>query len=352
MSIPPDALDRACPGDVPVVDETGATFVWRGPDPPVLVGDFTNWWDRPIALSPVADDVWAHHLRLPGDAYVEYGYWRSDPPGWATDPLNPRTTPSGLGWDNHWFAMPGWAERAHTRRRRAIPRGTLTRHVVESWLVAGERRAVYLYDPPGAGPAPLLVVLDGQDYLRRGKLAVIVDNLIADGRIAPIAMALVAHGNTARSVEYTCSEATLLFLTGAVIPLAANRLDLVDPTGGAWGILGASLGGLMALFAGLRRPDLFGRVLAQSAPFELEGHELVVFPLARAATSPIRVWMDAGHLEDLVTGDERMAGVLIGRGIEAGFRVQHGGHNYTSWRNSVGAGLEALFFSGTRGNGS
>ena len=41
---------------------------------------------------------------------------------------------------------------------------------------------------------PLLVVYDAQDYLTRGRITQIVDNLIAQGRIEPFAIALLDNG--------------------------------------------------------------------------------------------------------------------------------------------------------------
>ena len=73
---------------------------------------------------------------------------------------------------------------------------------------------------------------------------------------------MVANGGPARTVEYTCSEATLAFLLQKVLPSARRELNLVDETRepGVHGVLGASLGGLIALYTGLRAPEVFGHV--------------------------------------------------------------------------------------------
>ncbi|MFN8374318.1 MAG: alpha/beta hydrolase-fold protein [Anaerolineae bacterium] len=39
---------------------------------------------------------------------------------------------------------------------------------------------------------------------------------------------------------------------------------------GAFGVLGASMGGLMALYAGLRMPALFGQVISQVRRVQME----------------------------------------------------------------------------------
>ena len=87
------------------------------------------------------------------------------------------------------------------------------------------------------------MVLDGQDYRRRARIANIVDNLIAQGRIRPIALAMPYNGRGARGVEYACSEATLVLLLYDLLELAQKELNLVDirANPGAHGILGASM---------------------------------------------------------------------------------------------------------------
>ncbi len=48
-----------------------------------LVGDFTNWQERPIPLRKETNDVWHASIRLaPGTHYYRFlvdGQWRDDP---------------------------------------------------------------------------------------------------------------------------------------------------------------------------------------------------------------------------------------------------------------------------------
>ena len=126
---------------------------------------------------------------------------------------------------------------------------TLLDQALQGNPVIEGNRATFVWSgdqPPTAEPCPLLVVLDGQDYRRRARITRIVDNLIAQGIIRPIALAMPYHGRAARGVEYACSEATLGFLLHDLLQLASTELNLVDIEAqpGAYGILGASMGGL------------------------------------------------------------------------------------------------------------
>jgi enterochelin esterase family protein len=337
---------RARTEGTPVIEGDTATFVWRGRWPVSVSGDFLDWSGEPVALEQVAPGLWAHTLTLPRDSYVEYAF--QDAKGRrVSDALNERRVPNGFGDFNHFFHMPESVPTPLAQRQRGVPRGTVTRHQVETReLCVGRQRTVLLYAPPTSEPCPLVVVFDGPDYLRRVKLPTLVDNLIAQGRIRPVALAMVANGGPARTVEYTCSEATLAFLLDSVLPLARQELNLVDETHapGAHAVLGASLGGLISLYTGLRAPEVFGHVLAQSGAFSVWNRDFVVFELARRASSqPLAVWMDCGHFEALAEGNRRMLPVLQASGHRAEYREYHGGHNYPAWRDEVWRGLEWLF---------
>ncbi len=338
-------LDQAQQG-TPVIAGDYATFVWQEDQPPQLIGDLTDWeWGTPLDLTQAAPGLWTYTLTLPRDAYIEYAFWQEGQR--LPDPFNPETTPDGFGHHNHYFYMPDASPTSLTRRHRNVPHGSLTRHVVEDdFLLASRRRPVYLYQPPTSEPCPLLVVLDGQDYRRRGKIINIVDNLIAQDRIRPIALALSHHGGQARGVEYACSEATLRFLGAHVLPLAQKELNLLDveANAGAHAILGASMGGLMALYAGLRVPHVFGHVLSQSGAFASSDYDTVVFDLVRhGPVRPLQIWMDVGRYEWLLDCNRRLHHLLVDRGYHVTYREYNAGHNYPAWRDDLWHGLEFLF---------
>jgi len=235
-----------------------------------------------------------------------------------------------------------------TRLRREFPAGTISKfRVPTDDLLSGTKRRVTLYNPPVAGPYPLLLVLDGQDYQKRGRLTRIVDNLIGLRKMQPVGIAMVDSVSCTRTAEYACSEATMAFLVDMVLPLARKELNVLQSQDSPanYGILGASMGGLMALFTALRAPHLFGKVLSQSGAFSHIVAEPVIFDLVNCYKGENKpsVWMDVGRMETLLSGNQRMRDLLEVKGFLAGYREYSGGHNYTSWRNDIWYGLEALF---------
>jgi enterochelin esterase family protein len=342
-------LSRARETGTPIVDGASVTFLWEGDEPPYLAADFNGWEPEPPgSWSRAGVGLWARTTQLPPDAYIEYALL-AEPSDDARvpDPFNDRTTPNGLGHVNHYFYMPGAEPTPLTERRRGIPQGKVTRHRIENdWLLANGVRRVHLYHPVTSDPVPLLVVFDGEDYRTRARIAHIVDNLVAQRRIRPIALALVENGGRARGVEYLCSDATAGFILTDVLSLAQARLNLLDPAAhpGAYGVLGASMGGLMATYLGVRAPEVFGHVISQSGAFELAETETVLHTLIRHGPAPAaKMWLDVGRYEWLLEPNRRMVSLMTEHGYDVTYREYHGGHNYPSWRDDLWRGLEHHF---------
>lgn len=361
-----DLLARVHAEGAPLIDDDRVTFVWQGEEAPILVGEFNSWGWAPTdmgvrsayaVMERVAPGVWAYTLTLPRDAYIEYAYLRdSADESRVRDPLNPRVIWNGVDADNHYFTMPDYRPTPLTETRADAPHGEVTEHVIEDeHLITSGARTVHLYRPPVEEPVPLVVVFDGQDYLNRAMLPTIVDNLIAERRIRPIALAMVEHGDQARVVEYACNEATVAFVARRVVPLARERLHLVDPAGqpggvGAYGVLGASMGGLISLYTALRLPRIFGHVLSQSGAFSWGEPELVPMIVDYAQQrreTGLNIWMDVGRFEFLADSNRRMRDALTSAGYHVTYQEYSGGHNYTCWRDEVAMGLQTLF--GTSG---
>ncbi len=343
-----EILLRAKTSGTPLIDGETATFVWHGKFPPVIIGDFTSWEDgSPLTFTRLRKKLWTCSVTFPADAYLEYIFSMDGQR--VTDPFNPHTTPSGLGKTNQYFYMSAGSPTPLARHQASIPRGTVTRYTVSTapfeWVI-GRQRIVYLYQPPVDVPVPLVVVWDGIEYNRRVNLPAILDNLIAQERIRPVALAMVQNGKQARTIEYTCNDATLGFLTQYVLPLAQANLRLTDTKQGNFGVMGASLGGLMALYTGLRLPHIFNHVLTQSGAFGSDDTESVVYALARhLPVLPLRIWMDVGAYDfsDIRTANYAMLSLLQDRGYKVTLRQHNAGHNYPAWRTDIWRGVEWMF---------
>lgn len=345
-----DWLQRARQEGTPLLDGEMVTFFWHGEQAPLLIGDFTDWESAPVQMEKAGPQTWIYRLRLPPDAYMEYAFLQGDQR--LTDPFNRRRTPNGVGKYNHYFYMPQARPKRFGGRKAGdrLARGIVSHHRLSGeGLIVGKQRLVHLYHPAAPGPYPLLVVWDGREYLHRARLPQMLDVLIAQGRVRPLALAMVENGGPARLLEYLCSEATLGFLRRQVLPLANSQLDLVDiqQQPGAFGVLGASMGGLMSLYTGLRLPHLFGRVLAQSGAFQLPGSgDMLVMDLIRQLEPlPLKIWLNVGLFDFpvILEANRRLRDLLAQRGYEFSYREYPAGHNYPAWRDELWQGLEFHF---------
>lgn len=350
-------LERARQEGTPLIDDTGTgedaqvTFVWEGDNPPMIAGEFNGWnAARDTQFIESEPGVWTYVIRLPRDGYYEYLFTHDhdDPKSRLNDPLNKRRVTNGMGKFNSTFDMPAATHTTLVNVKKGIPQGTVSHHVIEHDFLVDKKRDLWLYASPTDQPVPLIMVYDGRDYLKRARLPQIVDNLIAQGKIEPVALAMIENGKRGRIFEYVTSEATLILVTQLVFPVAQANLNLLDVEThpGSWGVLGASLGGLMALYTGLRLPTIFGKVISQSGSFQLDfgtGNSISEVLLRLLPPPPLKIWQDVGRFEWLLQTNRNMNRLLNEKGYDVTYREYAGGHNYTSWRDMLPDALIATF---------
>ncbi len=243
--------------------------------------------------------------------------------------------------------MPEYRPSAWHLEADETPRGTVFETRVPTMkLLAGVERTVTFYQPPVDFPVPLAVVYDGREYLERARLPVIIDNLIAAQKIQPIALAMIANSKRYRVMEYACADATIWHLLQVVLPFARQKLRLLDVEEhpGAYGVLGASFGGLMALYTLLRLPHIFGRGLCQAGGYSAAGFDFPVWDLlGNAAGADVRIWMDCGRFDWLIGANRKMAAAMSKMDVPFHFHEYNAGHNFPAWTDSVPLGLEYLY---------
>ena len=90
------------------------------------------------------------------------------------------------------------------------------------------------------------------------------------------------------------------------------------------GVCGSSLGGLVSLYAGLERPDVFGRVASLSGSFWLRGY--VDRIEARTIQRwPDRIWLDSGNQgnsADSLENTLHVRDVLLKKELDVNFELE------------------------------
>ncbi|MFR9795056.1 enterochelin esterase [Streptomyces sp. MS06] len=358
-------------------DRRAVTFLWRGSTRTRAVQVLPNKLadpDRPagnLMRRLPGTDVWHWTVRLRSDWRGTYdlfvdegggpdpddpGYWRWLRVNHRPDPFNTRTLPRRWGGPPVACAeLPDAPDARDWQRRAGVPRGTVTEHEIGSGHL-GDRRRVWLYappGPPGPGPAtapgglPVLVLLDGEHWQPRLGVANLLDNLIADGRIPPLAAVLPESLDLrTRWAQLTCRPEFAAFLEHELLPWAATRLPLTrDPARTV--LAGQSLGGLTAAYAALHRPHRFGNALVQSGSFwwpDGPEAEWLTGRLAATGRRPVRLWLSFGEQEWVaLPAARRLRETLAAAGYDdAVYREFNGGHDYLCWRTELADGLVAL----------
>ena len=245
--------------------------------------------------------------------------------------------------------------------------------------VLGNERAISVYVPPGYDEDrrayPLLVMQDGQNLFDpatsfiRGKtwrMAEHADAAIEAGEVEPLVIAGVANAGERRMAEYTpvrdwklgggdAAQYAAMIVEELLPFLHAEYRLLSGPSASGrphTGLGGSSLGGLVSLWTGLRRPDVFGR-LAVLSPSVWWNHRYIVRyvdDVAAEVQPRPRIWLDAGEREGRRTlaDAEMLQARLLRHGWREGADLQFetiagGTHDEASWAERVRPMLRFLF---------
>ncbi|WP_306333726.1 enterochelin esterase [Streptomyces sp. KL118A] len=370
------------------------TFLWRGHRATrqvLLLANRLVDRDRlaDALLTPLTGtDVWHLTLRLRADHRGTYRIAADLSPGdlptapelrqlrlralsahAAHDPLNPRRIGDRWGQpDGSVFALPDAPAQPWTERRDDIPRGRVERHRLPAGVL-GAGRDVWVHLPPG-GPrpdSPVVVLCDGDMWFGRLALQDTLDALVADRAVPPpVVLAPDAVDRLTRWQDLTARDEYVGFLADEVLPWAAARWPLTaDPARTV--VAGQSLGGLTALYAGLRRPERFGAVLAQSpslwwrpglphgVPKSVPAGEtpwLAELFATETPRPPLRVHLDVGlHEGSMVDHSRLMYETLAAHGHTVSLREYNGGHDYACWRGGLADALVGLLGRAVAGTG-
>jgi enterochelin esterase-like enzyme len=311
-------------------------------------------------------DIWFKTLRIPKGARFLYQLSPNETLSraenaqrYATaqcDPLNPRRTPDNpviTRYEVFSIAeLPGAPPQPWLVQQTHVPAGKIEKHRVKSTMLNNERN-VAIYTPAGyeahSTPYNLLLLFDGTTYLTSIPTPVILDNLIAAKKMAPVVAVLVdAASAGVRTQEFACNPAFADFVSKELLPWIHTRYNITQQPARVT-IGGLSAGGLAASYVAMRNPQLFGNVLAQSgmfwwSPQKEEGEEAAWLPrqYIQGPKLPLKFYLEAGLFEnDILQSTRRFRDVLQAKGYEVAYHEFAGGHDRLTWRGTL---ADALLF--------
>jgi enterochelin esterase family protein len=193
--------------------------------------------------------------------------------------------------------------------------------------------------------APLLVVLDGPDYVRRARLFALLRAGVADGAVPPHRVALVSVGD--RLEEFSASTRYARQLVAELEQLGrARRVGL-----------GSSLGALALFHAHRIAPRAFAGLFLQSGSFfrRRTDPQERRFPrfgridrFVAAATRnldgarPVPTTITCALDEENYANNTAVARALATQDYPVDFHAVRGGHDWPTWKRTLEAHLPAL----------
>ncbi|MEW2067537.1 alpha/beta hydrolase-fold protein [Streptomyces bacillaris] len=251
-----DAFWAAARSPLPVpADDDGWTtlFLWRG-SPADL--DFESW-SGPVPLLRWKDtDCWYAEVPMPARLRVTYRFLVDGEP--RADPLNP----VGAGGDRSIAATPDAPPQPHwpALGPDAVLPLPETRLRWSSGRLGG-RRTVRVQPVGGGGPVVLL--LDGDDWLYLHPAMTAFASAVAAGELEPVTLVFLPAKD--RSAEFGCRPELWEAVRDELLPLVAGSGVPADVS--RLVVAGQSLGGLSALYAAVTFPELVSRIACQSGSF-------------------------------------------------------------------------------------
>ena len=223
-------------------------------------------------------------------------------------------------------------------------------------------RRVRIYLPPGLekrAHRPVLYLFDGQNvfgdegsYSGGWHVHRAIDRMVAARRkIVPIVVG-IDHGGPARIAElspWAKLDTLLEWMAATLVPEVQRKFGVIPgPYGTAIG--GSSMGGLAALHAHHRRPDVFGGALCMSPSLWFKQRAIFDSVHKTPKPSPSRIYLDCGGREAggrMLPLVANMARTLALRGYDESHLMwrpdARGTHDERSWARRTPKALRFMY---------
>lgn len=364
------------------------TFLWRGTAHSVLLfvnrlTDEKNLADSHMRRLP-GTDTWYLTYRMDGDWRASYCFlpapaaaqapWlqgsqvrlRQALDGGLSDPHNPVTCTNRRGFVQSVVSLPlapAWPlgewpvfvdDAAGAGRfdggRLGAGRGDADAgrlDVVADLDTLG--RQIWVYTPAPISRAqscPVLLVLDGEVWLKRHHLHLALAQLMDAGLIAPAYIVFIDSGGTEqRWQELGESESDFgRYLSGPLLNWLKTHYA-ISPKPADRVVIGQSLGALTVLRTLVAYPQLIGAGISQSASLwqDVLFNELNALDATQTPLAGTRAWIEVGSQEWILAPlQPKAVHQLRKAGMQVKDMVYNGGHDYACWRINLASALMQL----------
>ena len=237
-------------------------------------------------------------------------------------------------------------------------------------------RKIFVYLPPGYDDDPerrypVMYMHDGQNLFDAaeafGGVPWAVDETaqltILSGEAAPMIIVGVHNAGEARIDEYTPVAAERGRMRGRggkadrygrmIIEDLKPFIDSeyrTRPEREFTGLGGSSLGGLVSLYLGLKRPDVFSRLAVMSPSVWWANNQIIREAAQIGERLPLRIWLDIGKREgpQIKHQVRALKEILLANGWRSGedfayFEIPNAHHEESAWAARFGEVLKFLY---------
>ncbi len=235
-----------------------------------------------------------------------------------------------------------------SKQRPDIPHGRLEMIQYESKTV-GTTRSLNVYTPPGYTTDtryPVLYLLHGiggdeTEWQRFADPLNLLDNLIADGKAAPMIVVMpngrAQKNDRAEGDVFASAPAFATFekdLLNDVIPAIEGRYS-VKADRDSRAIAGLSMGGGQALNFGFANPTVFAWIGGFSAAPNTRPPEQLIPDPVMARTQYHLIWLSCGRKDQLLGISQKTERFLQQQQIPHSWNVDGHGHDATHWKHNL-----------------
>ena len=345
------------------------TFLWRGAAHSVLLfvnrlTDEKNLADSYMRRLP-GTDTWYLTYRMDGDWRASYCFlpapaaaqapWlqgsqvrlRQALDGGLPDPHNPVTCTNRRGFVQSVVSLPlapAWPLGEWPVFADAVAdAGSLN-------AVAGVEtlgRKIWVYTPALISRSqswPVLLVLDGEVWLKRHHLHLALAQLMDAGLIAPAYIVFIDSGGTEQRWQELGESNFGRYLSGPLLNWLKTHYA-ISPKPADRVVIGQSLGALTVLRTLVGYPQLIGAGISQSASLwqDVLFNELNALDATQTPLAGTRAWIEVGSQEWILAPlQPKAVHQLRKAGMQVKDMVYNGGHDYACWRINLASALMQL----------
>lgn len=304
-----------------------------------IAGDFTGWTPSMSMTRIEGTNFYYSLAHFEPDARPEYQFIVDGK--WILDPGNPRSFKGGMG-TNSELRMPAYAVPPEISWYSGILHGSI-RDTSFSSKILNNTRPVKIYLPPGyhvQQQYPIIVFHDGIEYVTLANIVNILDYLISRNEMKPVIGVFVPPVDRQNEYSGNQKDEYTDFIVKELMPVIDKKFSTSrDPRNRA--TFGISAGGNIALFLGMKHPEAFGKIAAQSSDVQPD----ISGTFKMSAHLNLELYLDIGiyDIPFIIPRVNNFISILEEKKYVYQFNVWHEGHSWGNWETHMGLALRQFF---------